>query len=180
MKADFTVSDSFRRRADSAAFFEAYVASRLTRLGLHVVLYPVVVAAPGESLEAFHRTVDLRVRGACDPTPSNSGGFSGFPVEVKSQNMSFTDDPSSYPKDSPLVCSQSSWGHKCAGRSTTRYDQLYVSRITGGILWLPAGSPVTLGVEVYDSKRNELYKAVATSKQYLRSVSVFAGLVENA
>lgn len=177
MKADFTVSDSFRRRADSAAFFEAYAASRLTRLGLHVVLYPVVVAAPGESLEAFHRTVDLRVHGACEPGSSHS---TGFPVEVKSQNMSFTDDPSSYPKDRPLVCSQSSWSHKCAGRNTTRYDQLYVSRVTGGILWLPAESPVTLGVEVYDSKRKELYKAVATSKEYLRPVSVFAGLVDNA
>lgn len=167
--SDFVVSESFKRRADSAAFFEAYVAARLTRLGLYVMLNPVTIAKPGEDLSEYHRSVDLTVY---------PPGLGGIPVEVKSQNLTFADDPISYPKEKPLVCSESSWNHKNPTPSVkTRYDQLYVSRTTGAILWLPKDSPVELGVDVYDSKRGELYRAVATRRELLQPVGVFADVV---
>jgi len=166
----FTISDNFKKRADSAAFFEAWAATKLTRLGLFVNMGPFTIWKPGEDIEPYLKAVDLVVW--------TTDSSHGTPVEVKSQNLSFS-NVSDYPMERPLVCSQASWVRKTVPPSSvTVTDQLYVSRVTGEALWLPSGSPVELGVRVFDKDRNESYLAVSTWKRHMRPLTDFASSVK--
>lgn len=164
------VSQSFIDRADSAAFYEAWVGATLSRAGLYTLHHPFKIDGKDHG-----QTWDLDV-GAYPPSLVYSDHKQPVedmtPVEVKSVNLSFH-DRHSYPFEMLLICSQNSWQRKWPGRDKTQRDFLFVSRKTGAILWLPKGVCVELGVEVVDMGRSEVYKAVRTHKGYLRPLADF-------
>ncbi len=157
------VSDSFRGRADGAAYWEAWVAAVLSRAGLYTIHYPF--------------EIDGREHGqSCDLTVSTDGRWSGVQVEVKSLNHTFCSS-SDYRYDSVMVCSQNNFLRKWPGASKTGRDFLFVSRITGNIIWLPIDSPITVGHETFDSTRGESYKTVHAKKTDLRELCDFVEAV---
>ncbi len=173
MTKSFSVSESFARRADSACFYEAWVASVLARAGLWTIHHPFTLAKSSESFAAMGQSWDLDVS-KNQPGPILS--LPGVSVEVKSLSNSFH-NPSDYPYQSVLVCSQKSFIKKWPGRDRIGRDFLFASRDTGAILWLPKGSPVTLGNEVYDKGRGELYLTVTSDKSLLLGLSHFIEMV---
>ena len=91
------VSDSFRGRADAAAYWEAWVGAVLSRAGLYTEHYPFYVA-PGHDSTDYSQTWDLNVRATKSETPCTE-------VEVKSVNLEFT-SAKDYPYSSVIVCSK--------------------------------------------------------------------------
>lgn len=170
MTAKNYISDSFKQRADSSAFFEAWVGAKLSRSNLYTVHHPFTLASEtGNPLSFYAHTWDLDV---------GVDNVNWLPVEVKSVNLKFV-EPNDYPHLGLLVCSDASWQKKWPGAETVQRDFLMVSRDTGGIVWLPKGSPVTRK-EVKDPSRNETYCCVAAHKQELVSFSDFIGYVQEA
>lgn len=159
------VSNSFRSRADSAAFWEAWVAAVLTRSGLYVTCMPWEIDGKDHG-----QSYDLEVRGGDIISLIHK-------VEVKSVNLTFH-NTLDYPFENALVCSQSSFLKKWSGKDSVGRDFLIVSRVTGNVLWIPKGTKVELGVEVHDSTRNETYKAVQTSAKNLRELHEFVQKVK--
>ncbi len=159
------VSKSFLDRADSAAFWEAWVGAVLARAGLYTMHYPFI--ADGDP--SHGTTWDLDVS-ATNPYPSAAP----VPIqtEVKSLNLSFG-SVADYPYSEVLVCSQNSWIKKWPSRDYTMRDFLFVSRVTGDIVWLPTMSQVRMGKEVTDSTRGQTYKVVTTDKANLASLEDF-------
>lgn len=165
MKKDVSISNSFRARADSAAFWEAWVGAQLSRKGLRTVHLPFTLTSEtGNPASYYANTWDLEV------------GRHGFTVEVKSSNLSFT-LPNDYPHMGVLVCSESSYMKKWGPVTENHRDFLFVSRTTGGVIWLPIGAPVTVR-EVTDMKRAETYACVASGKQYLRSLDEYVAYIK--
>lgn len=157
------ISESFKQRADSSAFFEAWVGAKLSRANLYTVHHPFTLASEtGNPLGFYAHTWDLDVS-------RDNKVFT--PVEVKSVNLTFV-EPNDYPHLGLLVCSDASWQKKWPGADTVQRDFLMVSRETGGIVWLPKGAPVT-SKEVKDPSRNETYRCVAAHKKELVSFSTF-------
>jgi hypothetical protein len=171
------ISNDFRNRADSAAFFEAWVGAVLARAGLYTVHHPFTLAKSKEDIGNYAQTFDIEVAPA-HPLDSyyNERGYVGTEVEVKSVNLTFN-NPLDYPFDDLLVCSQSSWMKKWPGRDKIQRNFLFVSRVTGAIVWLPKGTPVELGKEITDTNRGQVYKAVYTSADYLRPLDEFVEYV---
>jgi len=168
------VSKSFLDRADSAAFYEAWVGAVLSRAGLYTLHHPFV-ADGGD----YHgQSWDLDVHPS---TPyGNYDGLIDWKVSVECKSLSLTFyNVDTYPFDEVLVCSQNSWLKKWPGKDTTQRDFLFISRPTGSILYLPRSSPVSLGVEVFDRSRSEAYKAVSTKKENLQELSDFIERVKN-
>ena len=162
------IAESFKRRIDSSAFFEAFVGAQLTRCGLHVHLFPATLAKEiGVSLSYYANTYDLEV---------SADGSLFTPVEVKSSSMTFS-YPNSYPHLGVLVCSEASWNKKWPGKTDTQRDFLLVSRASGGIVWLPKGSTAKV-VPIKDKTRNETYGCFATHKSSLKSFSEFVGNIK--
>jgi len=168
------ISESFKQRADSSAFFEAWVGAMLSRSGLTTVHHPFTLAGEtGNPLSFYAHSWDLDV-GVVDE------GFRAdvfTAVEVKSVNLKFSDHPNDYPHLGVLVCSDRSFTKKWPGAVTTQRDFLMVSRVTGAIIWLPKGSP-TIVKEQKDKTRNETYACRATHKSCLRSFSEFVGNIK--
>jgi len=164
-----SVSGSFRNRADSAAFYEAWVGMVLSRAGLYTLHHPFTVAENSADIASYAHTWDLDVM--ADPELESS-----VPCEVKSVNLPFT-GAADYPYTDVLVCSQKSWENKWPGEVKTQRDFLFVSRLTGAILWLPVGSEVSLGHKVHDSSRNETYLSVKTSASRLEDCIAFCEYV---
>lgn len=159
------ISESFKERADSSAFFEAWVGAKLSRGNLYTVHHPFTLASEtGNPLSFYAHTWDLDVGVAALPDGM-------IPVEVKSVNLKFH-EPNDYPHLGLLVCSDASWQKKWPGAEVVQRDFLMVSRETGGIVWLPKGAPVTRK-EVTDPSRKEKYLCVAAHKQELRPFSDF-------
>jgi hypothetical protein len=157
------ISESFRQRADSAAFFEAWVGAKLSRANLFTVHHPFTLASEtGNPLGFYAHTWDLDV---------GIDNVNWLPVEVKSVNLSFM-EPGNYPHLGLLVCSDASWQKKWPGAETVQRDFLMVSRDTGCIVWLPKGSPTTKRQQK-DPSRNETYVCVAAQKCELRSFGAF-------
>lgn len=167
-----TVSESFKKRADSAAFYEAWVGAVLARAGLYTVHHPFTIASDHTSIATYGHTWDLDVSGL-NPLSESPDSVQ---VEVKSLSQAFR-NPSDYPFQEVLVCSQKSWLTKWPKALLTPRDFLYVSRETGSVLWLPRCSHVRLGVDVYDKSRNELYKAVQAKKTDLKDLAAFTEYV---
>ncbi len=167
-----TPDHTFAGRADQACFWEAWVGAVLSRAGLHTLHEPFTVAAEvGRTRESYAQSIDLWV---------STGDFeAGVPVEIKSRELKFS-TAKDYPYGDILVCSQESWLRKWPGASATRRDFLFVSRITGNILWLPVSTPVTLGHETFDGKRGELHKNVKADKSSLRELSDFVEMVRGS
>ncbi len=158
-KRTFKLSESFKARADSACFWEAWVAAVLAKQGLWVRHTPFVL----------------------DGTPAGpdlSVGKWNMPAEVKSQNLTFN-CAADYPKDRALVCSYNSWRRKVEAGDyladgTIGCDFFLVSRETGAIVWVPKETYVHL-TEVWDSDRSELYKAIYAAKCDLRDLIDYVG-----
>lgn len=161
------ISESFKQRADSSAFFEAWVGAKLSRANLFTVHHPFTLASEtGNPVSFYAHTWDLDV---------GVDNVSWLPVEVKSVNLKFH-EPNDYPHLGLLVCSDASWQKKWPGAETVQRDFLMVSRETGGIVWLPKGAPV-VRKEVKDPSRNETYPCVASHKSELLP---FGRFVEHA
>lgn len=169
------LSSNFRDRADSAAFFEAWVGAVLARAGLYTLHHPFTLAETREDIESYAQTVDLGV--GADASSFDSEVYDFKEVEVKSSNLTFH-TTLDYPFPELLICSQNSWEKKWTKAYTTRRDFLFVSRQTGAILWLPTKTPVTLGNLVHDATRNQTYKAVKTSSDNLRALDEFVHMVK--
>ncbi len=166
------VSDSFRGRADSAAYWEAWCGAVLSRANLHTHHYPFPGGDFGSDGEYGH-TWDLNVSNTAYPWGNQ------HPVEVKSVNLTFT-NASDYPCDSVIVCSQNSFLRKWPGSSSVGRDFLFVSRITGNIVWLPSASKISVGHETMDRSRGELYKTVHAKKSDLHDLSEFVEKVRGS
>ena len=158
------ITESFKQRADSSAFFEAWVGAMLSRSNLYSTHHPFTLASEtGNPLSFYAHTWDMDVFLAHD-VPS-------IPLEIKSVNLKFH-EPNDYPHLGVLVCSDSSWQKKWPGKDDTQRDFLMVSRVTGGIIWLPKGSP-TFVREQTDKTRGETYACRACHKAELQSFSSF-------
>lgn len=157
------ISESFKQRADSSAFFEAWVGAKLSRGNLYTVHHPFTLAQEtGNPLSFYANTWDLDV---------SVDKVNWLPVEVKSVNLKFY-EPNDYPHLGLLVCSAASWDKKWKGEEVVQRDFLMVSRETGGIVWLPRGSP-TIRKVVKDPSRGEEYLCVASHKAELRPFNDF-------
>lgn len=157
------ISESFKQRADSAAFFEAWVGAMLARSNIYTVHHPFTLAAEaGHSLAFYAHSWDL------DVSPDNKV-FA--PVEVKSVNLRFT-EPNDYPHLGVLVCSDASWRKKWPDSDITQRDFLMVSRITGGIVWLPKGTDTGI-TQMEDKTRGEKYACRTTHKVGLKPLRDF-------
>jgi hypothetical protein len=162
------VSQSFRGRADEAAFFEAYVAAMCTREGLYATCHPWAIDG-----EDHGETWDLDLYG------SKSNYFDGecISAEVKSLNVPFA-TAMDYPYPTILVCSMNSWNRKWPGTDITSRDFLFVCRKTGCIAWLPAGTPVEV-TEIEDrERRGYIQKTMCAASANLRSFEDFVNYVK--
>jgi hypothetical protein len=160
------VSESFMSRADSAAFWEAWVGACVSRMGLYTLHHPFAIDGKehGESWD-----LDVHESDMSRPTK----------VEVKSQRQEFTCPSDFCPRDF-IVCSQNNFMRKWPGASSIRSDFLFVSTVTGCIVWLPKGSEVSFGHETYDKQRGELFKTVKTSANNLKSFKEFCQHVKES
>ena len=165
--AAFGINSSFRKRADSACFYEAWVGAVLARAGLCTTHMPFTVAKTEDEVSSYAGTWDLVVY--------EPGKIRMTQVEVKSTNRSF-DTPGNYPHDPVLVCSKSSFLNKWPGSSVTGRDFLFVSRETGAILWLPKRSPVE-PYWTYDKSRDHKYETMASKRSNLRDLMAFIDMV---
>ncbi len=162
------ISESFKSRADTSAFWEAWVGAKLSRGNLYTVHHPFTLSSEtGNPLSFYAHTWDLDV---------SVDKVNCLPVEVKSVNLKFT-FPNDYPHLGILVCSDSSWQKKWPGTDVTQRDFLLVSRETGAIVWLPKGAPVIRKMQK-DPSRGEEYLCVATHKAELRSFNDFMQYVK--
>lgn len=144
------VSESFRSRADMAAFWEAWVGAVMTRAGFQATMMPWDIDSKDHS-----ESWDLELVIGC----------AYWKVEVKSINLSFT-GVKDYPKEPVLVCSQNNFLKKSSDGTVPRPFFL-VSRLTGNIVVVPEGAVVGMNHEVLDRTRNELYKCVTVRKDQL-------------
>lgn len=168
------VSESFKSRADSAAFYEAWVATLLSRGGLYALHLPFVISDSKDLTEP-----DLKVFSDPEHYDGVTCDFRCKGVEIKSVSVTFH-NVDTYPFDTVLVCSQNSFLRKWPGSSTLKRDFLIVSRKTGSVIWIPSGTQVELGKEVTDKSRNETYKVVTVSKDALRPLQDFIEMVKDA
>lgn len=170
MKRSNAISESFKERADSSAFYEAWVGAMLSRAGLYTLHHPfTLMAETGNPASFYANTWDIDVR--------IPGSEVFVPVEVKSVNLRFT-LPNDYPHLGCLVCSYSSFSKKWPGELTTKRDFLMVSRSTGAIIWLPWGTPIGLQ-QVTDKSRGESYECVSADKSYLMPFESFVTAIKN-
>ncbi len=169
MTVSLAASKSFRSRANSACFYEAWVGSVLSRAGLYTTHLPWGDFSP-EAAVSQAEAFDLHI--------SYPTGLIDLDVEVKSVNTTFT-SPADYPYDSVIVCSQNSFLKKWPGKSRVGRDFIYVSRDTGSMVWLPKNSAVTLGHETFDPTRNELYKVARAKKSQLKDLQSFVDYVKD-
>jgi hypothetical protein len=170
-----SVSESFRNRADSAAFWEAWVGACLTRGGLYVVLQPWEIDGKDHSQNYDLAVYRDKYRILKLGEPSHI-----LEVEVKSLSLEFN-NPDDYPYDEVLVCSKNSFDRK-AGRHNLYNlytDFFLVSVETGSILWLPEGTEIGTKV-VTDRERDETYQSVTCRKKDLRYLSDFIEKVKNS
>ncbi len=158
-------SQSFRDRADAAAFWEAWTGAVLTRCGLYVLLNPWAINAQDNS-----KSFDLGVSSIHPQEMSDAAG--PRPLEVKSLNLGFK-DPASYPYDTVLVCSQSNFLKKWPGSDQLGRDFMLVSRQTGHLVWVPDGTKVNLGHETFDRTRSERLLSATVPKTALRTLSEY-------
>jgi hypothetical protein len=174
--------EHFASRANEAAFWEAWVGAVLARSGLYTLHHPFTVAKSRLEVGDYSHTYDLDViswerdYGHQDyiAYPPIEGSVA---VEVKSKETFFT-SPTDYPYKTVILCSQSSYLRKWPGTAATKRDFLFVSRPTGSILWVPTGSPVTMGNTTFDGKRGELYATVSVPKESLKPIGDFVGYVK--
>jgi hypothetical protein len=158
------VSDSFRYRADDAAFWEAWVAACLTRAGLTVMVHPWTM----DDARDHGQDMDLSI---VESTPD--GWSVVADPEVKSLGLAYS-SPEDYPYEVALICSEASFLRKApAATSDVLYTTfMLVSQHTGAIIVAPHGTRVW-SREVTDRKRGETYVAVCCHRSNLKDLFWF-------
>lgn len=158
------LSESFKARANEAAYWEAWVGSVLSRAGLYTLHHPF----PADGGD-YPLSWDLDV---------GVTGLEGdmHPVEVKSVSISFH-NAEDYPFDDALVCSHNSWEKKWPQSIYTKRDFLFVSNKTGSILWLPKFKEVSTKKQL-DKVRGETYLVKYTSKKNLKELYEFVETIK--
>lgn len=164
------VSESFKARADTGAFWEAWVATVLSRAGLYTLHYPFEVDGKDHSLSH-----DLDVWSGNSLSPYRDM-LDAHEVEIKSRSLTFntTDD---YPFEYVNVCSFSNFRKKWPGKDSIGRDFLMVSQLTGAILWLPKGTRIEIS-DGWDGERQESFKLVQAPSSGLRPLQEFVELVK--
>lgn len=161
------VSESFKRRADSAAFWEAWVGAVLSRAGLYTLHHPFTIAKNYTEVREHGQTWDLEAW---------SENRNQLKIEVKSVNLTFL-GPVSHPHDDVNLCSKKSFDRKgwvdVLGR-----DFLIVSRATGSIVWVPEGSIVDFS-DTFDSDRKEKFAICTTRKVNVQDLHAFVEKVKS-
>lgn len=165
-----SVSPSFRKRANEAAFWEAWVGTVLARAGLYTLHHPFV--ADGGDYHALSWDLDVSVDGLNPPIAAGPW----IPLECKSLSLTFT-CPEDYPYDTVLICSANSWGRKWPSATDTMRDFLFISRETGNILWLPKGAPAKMK-KTTDTTRGESYNVMYTDSRNLSPLIDFIDYVK--
>lgn len=156
------ITKSFVDRCDTAAYWEAYVAGLLSRLGLDVIHPALTIAGPDDKLEDFYGSSDLVVGYALDSGMDLDGAAIGFnavaSVEVKSSTKTLAENQK---YDRTLVCSQNAWKRKFGDGITgvpKKYAFVFISS-DGHTRVLPPES--TVGVRrVFDKSRCEVYQCM--------------------
>ena len=162
------VSPSFRFRADSAAYWEAWVAAVLARAGLYTLHHPFLI----DNLD-HSQSVDLDVFRNYPGIVEDCGQT---PLEIKSLSLEFNNS-SDYPYEDVLVCSQSSFLKKWPGKEGIGRDFMLVSTVTGAMVWVPTGTRVGFK-EVMDKSRNECKPTAYCQKAELRELGDFISKVK--
>ncbi len=192
---------SFADRLTVGAFWEGWVATCLTKHGLHVLCHPAVVG--GERNHSISHDLDVFAH-----DPNFSGTFASesclrrkafggdeegwsaeaasqrvspnepIQLEVKSSKHSFT-GPDDHPESTVMVCAQDSWLNKWPGKETVQRNFILVSRVTGRMAWIPTGTKVQMNHPVHDRNRNYSYKCVVVGKEQLRTFKGFVNYVKN-
>ncbi len=171
------VSESFKARADTGAFWEAWVGTVLARAGLYTLHYPLEVDDKDHSLSH-----DLDVFGLHPDTLIPCMGWDSgkeqapIEVEIKSRNLTFT-SVQDYPFEFCNVCSWSNFRKKYPASDKVGRDFLFVSQVTGAILWLPKGTRIEV-TEGWDGERQESFKLVQAPASSLRPLQEFVELVK--
>lgn len=163
---------SFSDRAGPAAFGEAWVGAVLSRAGLYTMHHPFEIQGLETTLEVDLHKPDLECA-------TDSHFSKPYPLEIKTLGVTFF-NTDSYPFERVLVCSQNSFLRKWPGKDYLVRDFMLVSKETGAIIWIPAMTKVRMGVEVYDSTRNETYKSTSVSRDDLRPLADFVEMVKDA
>jgi hypothetical protein len=177
MKDPKAFSKSFVSRADSAAFWEAWVGAMLSRHGLYTLHYPfTLIEETGLPKSHYAHAWDLSVTSSIDELLGSPGHKKPIELEVKSVNLKFSFH-GDYPHNGVLVCSKPSWDRKWPFEDHTCRDFLLVSRQTGAAVWIPIGCPTGI-VEVTDKSRGEKYRCVAVHKSCLRPFDDFVAMVK--
>lgn len=160
---NLAVHKSFLGRADSAAFFEAWVGASLARLGLFTLHRPFTLAEEtGFDVSDYANSWDLDV----GPHPASL-----VPVDVKSVNLTFT-GPYDYPFPTILLCSRKAFERRRPGKLVLGHDFITVSRNTGKMVWVPSGTPITFKT-ITDSTRGETFESTCADRQHIRSIFNF-------
>ncbi len=160
------VSESFKRRADSAAFWEAWVGAVLARAGLFTLHHPFTVAKNYTEVREHGQTWDLETWfEKREP----------LMVEVKSVNLTFL-GPVSHPHADVNLCSEKSFTRK-GWKDVLGRDFLIVSRLTGSIIWVPEGSVIDRS-ETFDSERKERFGVITTRKANVKDLHAFVEKVK--
>ncbi len=162
-------SKSFLQRADEACFFEAYVGASLARNGLYVIHQPMGLGLYHDPLKSLSWDLEVAANGMLDPV---------LPLECKSRSVGFS-GPEDYPHQDVRVCSQKWFLKNWPGSDTLGRDFILVSQKTFGMVWVPAGTAVTMGREILDNERNEVFKVVEVQKKDLKSFQQYVDNVQS-
>ncbi len=155
-------SKSFLQRADSAAFWEAYVASKIAREGFNVT---IMESHHGEYIKPEKLTsYDMEVH----ISPEMS-----LPIEVKSRK--YLDMEVS--KENIWVCNKKFFDRCWPGWDVIGRDFIFVNSRDSHMLWLPAGTPVGLGAE-HDRSRNETFEVVTVPTNTLKPFRDFIAFLK--
>jgi hypothetical protein len=161
------VSESFKRRADSAAFWEAWVGSVLSRAGLYTLHHPFTIAKNYTEVREHGQTWDLEAW--CE-------NRNPVKIEVKSVNLTFL-GPVSHPHEDVNLCSKKSFDRKGWADVLGR-DFLIVSRATGSIVWMPDGSEVSFS-DTFDSDRKEKFTICTAKRSSMQDLHAFVEKVKS-
>jgi hypothetical protein len=163
------VSQSFRDRADSAAFWESWVGAVLARTGLTTIHNPFEIDGKDHG-QSWDIEVCHNVNGAAYDFDQT------LVVEIKSLKLEFNHSED-YPFQDVLVCSRNSFLRKWPGRETTGRDFLLVSKVTGSMVWVPMGTKVGFK-EILDGERGTANWTAYCQKEDLRDLADFVGKVK--
>ena len=144
-------SELFKSEATQAQPYAQLVAARLRGAGIACTADPLSLR---HSLDDIHRYKDQQ------DIQLDAGGF----IEVKSRRLRFTDDPATYPYDTALLDSVTSWNQK----TVTPLAIVLVSRATYRMLMVLADTrPAWIVTQQFDRVRGYTSTAYSCHRDQL-------------